>query len=232
MTDTLKMTDENKQALDRLESRINQFTRDLKLKDEKGLIKQNSDWIAMLRAALQPKPSVDVEFNWSKGFPQENGTYLVELEDGEHLVTYYTHEPRHDTWGDKSRTGWTCLTGSRAKVKRWVKTNHLHSQGHLNQGWRDIESAPKDGKIIQLYGLNYLGKKRTINARYTKKHNEIAEGCDDVEWLDEHNDEYYYPEGWYEISWCNDDYHMYKVTDHCIKPTHWMPLPQPPSEGE
>lgn len=66
-----------------------------------------------------------VSFNWSIGFPDENCMCLVELEDGEYCVTYYTHTPRYDTWGDKSRTGWTCLTGSRAKVKRWVKTAAL-----------------------------------------------------------------------------------------------------------
>lgn len=127
-------------------------------------------------------------------------------------------------------------TGLSTKVTTAVanKTiDYLHSQGHLNQEWRDISSAPKDGKIIQLYGLNALGKKRTINAIYTLKHDEPAEFCDDNEWLDEHDGEYYYPEGWYEIIWCSFDLNMYKVTDYCIKPTHWMPLPQPPkSEGE
>lgn len=59
---------------------------------------------------------------WQRGFPPKSGMYLVQLEDGEHCVTPYTvvGDEGVDTWGDKRRSGWTCLTGSRATVKAWA----------------------------------------------------------------------------------------------------------------
>lgn len=60
---------------------------------------------------------------WHRGFPPKSGMYLVQLEDGEHVVTPYTvvGDEGVDTWGDKRGSGWTCLTGSRATVKAWAK---------------------------------------------------------------------------------------------------------------
>lgn len=60
---------------------------------------------------------------WHRGFPPKSGMYLVELEDGEHVVTPYTvpGQEGEDTWCDKRHAGWSCLTGSRATVKRWAK---------------------------------------------------------------------------------------------------------------
>ena len=83
--------------------------------------------LAALQLSLDAVEPVDVGFNWSVGFPDENCMCLVELEDGENIVTYYRHTPRTDTWGDKSKTGWTCLTGSHTRVKKWVKTNLLRT---------------------------------------------------------------------------------------------------------
>jgi len=90
--------------------------------------------------------------------------------------------------------------------------------------WETMDSAPMDGSIIVLHGTNCLDKSRTVMARYTKKHNEISDGCGDIEWLDDFNGEYYYPEGWYEMNWCNEEYHSYKISDRSLKPTHWKPL--------
>lgn len=59
---------------------------------------------------------------WYRGFPSETGNYLVELEDGEHCVTHYRAERRWvEADGDwDERTGWTCLTHSRARVVAWA----------------------------------------------------------------------------------------------------------------
>jgi hypothetical protein len=61
-------------------------------------------------------------FEFKRGFPEKSGAYLVELEDNEMLVTFWNDPdaPGVDTWGDQRRGGWSCLTGSRATVKRWA----------------------------------------------------------------------------------------------------------------
>lgn len=57
-----------------------------------------------------------------RGFPHESGVYLVELEDGEHCVTPFQAERRWiEADGDwDNRTGWVCLTESRATVFAWA----------------------------------------------------------------------------------------------------------------
>ena len=45
----------------------------------------------------------------------------------------------------------------------------------------------------------------------------------------EEADEYYFPEGWWEIIKNWDDYSCVAIEDTI---THWMPLPQPPKDGE
>ena len=46
---------------------------------------------------------------------------------------------------------------------------------------------------------------------------------------DEETDEYYFPEGWWESIKNWDDYSCVAIEDTI---THWMPLPQPPKDGE
>lgn len=60
---------------------------------------------------------------WNRGFPPRSGCYLVDLGNGEHVVTHYNvpGDEGVDTWGDKRGTGWHCLTGSHASVKAWAK---------------------------------------------------------------------------------------------------------------
>ena len=45
---------------------------------------------------------------------------------------------------------------------------------------------------------------------------------------DEETDEYYFPEGWWEIIKNWDEYSSVAIGDFI---THWMPLPEPPKEG-
>ena len=45
----------------------------------------------------------------------------------------------------------------------------------------------------------------------------------------EEADEYYFPEGWWEIIKNWDDHSCVAIEDTI---THWMPLPQPPKDGE
>lgn len=60
---------------------------------------------------------------WYRGFPPKTGMYLVELGDGEHVVTPYRSERRwveaDEDWDNK--TGWICLTESRSTVLAWAE---------------------------------------------------------------------------------------------------------------
>lgn len=46
---------------------------------------------------------------------------------------------------------------------------------------------------------------------------------------DEETDEYYFPEGWWEVIKNWDDYSCVAISDFV---THWMPLPEPPKDKE
>lgn len=94
--------------------------------------------------------------------------------------------------------------------------------------WYPIDSAPKHGKPILIFYKNSLGKNRTVKACYLDKFQE--ESCDSFEPADydEETDQYYYPEGWWELIDNWEDYSM--VVIHEGNPTHWTPLPPPPEE--
>ena len=64
---------------------------------------------------------------WHRGFSAEGGMYLVELADGEMLVTPWNDGTgkNRDSWGGGGRTGWCCLTDSRSTVKRWIDASAL-----------------------------------------------------------------------------------------------------------
>lgn len=82
--------------------------------------------------------------------------------------------------------------------------------------WRPISSAPKGTKVIAGYH-NSLGHWRTITARY------YLPGTLDCE-TEEADADGYAPEGWYEES---ESHETLLLSDE--PPTHWMPLPGPPS---
>ncbi len=82
-----------------------------------------------------------VEIEWFRGFPAENGHYLVELQDGEHVVTPYTvpGQEGQDTWGDQRRSGWSCLTHAHTRVVAWARIPQprkpqAHQQARQEQG--------------------------------------------------------------------------------------------------
>jgi len=82
--------------------------------------------------------------------------------------------------------------------------------------WQKIETAPKD-KILLLGYCNSHGNWRTLRGGWITK-DEIDEDWDDPE---EHE------AGWYEISVEADD----EPSCWFTAPTHWMPLPSPPTGG-
>lgn len=83
--------------------------------------------------------------------------------------------------------------------------------------WQPIETAPKDGRKVIVWYLNQNNKARTVMARWLTDE-EAAETDGDGVGLEA---------GWYECIDNWDDYSQVAINQG--EPTHWMPLPPPPS---
>lgn len=65
---------------------------------------------------------------------------------------------------------------------------------------------------------------------HTEKYSTPTQFYEDIDAdYNEDTDEYYFPEGWWEVIKNWDDYSCVAIED---KVTHWMPLPKGPEEGE
>lgn len=85
-------------------------------------------------------------------------------------------------------------------------------------GWQPIETAPKDGRKVILFYLNRNKLPRTVMATWLTDERAAETDADGVG----------LEAGWYE---CIDNWDDYsQVAIHEGEPTHWMPLPAPPSE--
>ncbi len=83
--------------------------------------------------------------------------------------------------------------------------------------WQPIETAPKTGRKIIVAYINRSNKPRTVMARWLTDEQAAETDGDDVG----------LEGGWYE---CIDNWGDYtEVAIHEGEPTHWMPLPAPPS---
>ena len=70
------------------------------------------------------------------------------------------------------------------------------------------------------------GRSYVCDAFYSSPKTEICSYNEDIESeYDEETDEYYMPEGWWEVIKNWDDYSCVAIADFV---THWMPLPEPP----
>lgn len=83
--------------------------------------------------------------------------------------------------------------------------------------WQPIKTAPRGLKVLVGY-RNSHGHWRNITAMYYPKDTLPREDVND-DWEDE-----FAPAGWYETS----ETHEYIIQTE-YPPTHWMPLPKPPS---
>ena len=93
-------------------------------------------------------------------------------------------------------------------------------------GWRPIKEADKSQTLL-VYYKNDNGKARTHLATYIEKFSE--ETCGEYCEYSEELDEYYLPEGWYEVVWNWDEFMWIAMHN---EPTHFMRLPQPPCTDE
>lgn len=83
--------------------------------------------------------------------------------------------------------------------------------------WQTIETAPKDGTIIDVYVSDDEFPMRWTDVKWCKpEHQCISDYCDSC------------PDDMNKYAW-REPYSRYEY--EIPKPTHWMPLPEPPVEG-
>ena len=97
-----------------------------------------------------------------------------------------------------------------------------------NSEWQSIATAPK-GKEVLIHYVNELGKGRTIKAKYVERFFEESSPDSENDEYNEADDMYYTLPGWYELIDNWDDF-----SSVCVHhdPSHWMPLPSPPTREE
>ena len=93
--------------------------------------------------------------------------------------------------------------------------------------WQSTDTVPANTKVIVFY-RSQLGMGRTVMAKRVSEKTLEAAGEYTEDWgeYDEDRDAYFCPAGWYEVNENHDDYSLFPME---IAPTHWMPLPAPPS---
>lgn len=96
------------------------------------------------------------------------------------------------------------------------------------------ERLPEEGvHVLVACCVRYIdgGRKYYVcDAFRTGKKTKVAESYEydlDLDY-DEETDEYYWPEGWWEVIKNWDDYSCVAIADFV---THWTPLPEPPEGG-
>ena len=105
----------------------------------------------------------------------------------------------------------------RSAAPRWVRCEEEH---------------PKSGTHVlaccEVHGIGGYRSRYVCDAFHTDAKSIPCQYSDDIDSeYDEETDEYYFPEGWWEVIKNWDDYSCVAINDFV---THWMPLPEPPQE--
>ena len=99
------------------------------------------------------------------------------------------------------------------------------------QQWISVaDEMPKSNKPVFNFYRNVLSKSRTVVGFYCGHHERSTENYGDFDeggdWSDD-GEVKYWPAGWYECVENWDDYSAVAIYEGV--PTHWMPLPEPPT---
>ena len=97
----------------------------------------------------------------------------------------------------------------------------------MPDGWIPVaERLPENNVHVLLSCRTYGGNKYVCDGFHTEKFSTPTEFYEDIDAdYNEETDEYYFPEGWWEVIKNWDDYSCVAIEDTV---THWMPLPEPP----
>ena len=106
---------------------------------------------------------------------------------------------------------------------------NLYRQGKISHWIPVAERLPKSGVHV-LLACKCRGSSYVCDGFHTEKFSLETAVWEDIEAdYNEKTDEYYFPEGWWEVIKNWDDYSCVAIEDEV---THWMPLPETPeSEG-
>lgn len=109
-------------------------------------------------------------------------------------------------------TGWEACGGEQLRAELAASRER-----EARMQWQPIDTAPKDGRKVILFYRNSHNRPRTVMARWLTDEQAAETDADGVG----------LEGGWYE---CIDNWNDYtEVAIHEGEPTHWMPLPPPPS---
>ena len=116
---------------------------------------------------------------------------------------------------------------------RCVDVEDIRNAPTVSQ-WHRVENGfPKSGKHVLAYcevrGIGGYTDHYVCDAFHTDAKSIPCDYNDDIDSeYDEETDEYYFPEGWWEVIKNWDDYSCVAIADFV---THWMEMPKPP-KGE